>query len=425
MQARYPFFSEISLSSLIAQDGYVYYDAVTIVLREENGGDWTYLVEYYIVLLGKAIDEVHRRRETDDAELTDGTGKLTEATAETASPGQITAPPAEVDTGTSGKDGDARDSFRGHNAGPSTAEEALMQMGFFSVGASDTGQVDRMPLDETKCPGNESDEEDKPSLDSDSGILQPVAGTLSYDDLRDRLEEIAEKPTTYLSKAGKKLLEFLDERKYTFMREEIMDGIDLDPKQSQNTITRLKEKGVIIPIQSVDTRTLYGLNLEHLYFPEVIDMIRTLRTSIKSSRDRRIGELLWSKLDSGYLEYRDYRKACAEARWKKDIRLCQQIGLVTMKTQTKYQINQQISIGYDKLKPSQKEMARTLYETFGQDRFTNEMIVATLDYSSNKTYAALHEFVLIGIVDCRKEDMLTYQFLVTPEEHPECFGRAA
>ena len=70
-------------------------------------------------------------------------------------------------------------------------------------------------------------------------------------------------------------------------------------------------------------------------------------------------------------------------------------------------------------------MARTLYETFGQDSFTTEMIVATLDYSSKKTYATLHELALIGIVDCRKEDMLTYQFLVTPEEHPECFRRAA
>ena len=101
------------------------------------------------------------------------------------------------------------------------------------------------------------------------------------------------------------------------------------------------------------------------------------------------------------------------------------LGLVTMETPEKYWINQELCIDYGRLDPSQREMARTLYETFGQDRFTTDMIVATLDYSSRKTSAVLHTFALIGIVDCRKEDMLTYQFRVTPEEHPECFGWAA
>ena len=69
IRARYTFFTEVSLSALIAMDGYDYYDAVANVLRESDTGDWTYLVEYYVALLGKAIDEIHRRRQEKEVEL--------------------------------------------------------------------------------------------------------------------------------------------------------------------------------------------------------------------------------------------------------------------------------------------------------------------------------------------------------------------
>ena len=69
LKAQYMFFNEVSLSALIAQDGYEYYGAVANLLREENGDDWTYLVDYYITLLGKAIDEIHQRRVDRDAEM--------------------------------------------------------------------------------------------------------------------------------------------------------------------------------------------------------------------------------------------------------------------------------------------------------------------------------------------------------------------
>ena len=70
-------------------------------------------------------------------------------------------------------------------------------------------------------------------------------------------------------------------------------------------------------------------------------------------------------------------------------------------------------------------MATEIYQAFGQEVFTPQMIVATLDYSSSHTRAALHAFTLMGIVECWKDDLFRYQFLVTPEERPECFFPAA
>ena len=80
---------------------------------------------------------------------------------------------------------------------------------------------------------------------------------------------------------------------------------------------------------------------------------------------------------------------------------------------------------YERLDQSQKSMATRLYETFGHESFTSEMIVATLDYSSTRAHATLHTFTLMGILDCTQGDAFTYRFLVTPEEHPECFAPAA
>ena len=56
---------------------------------------------------------------------------------------------------------------------------------------------------------------------------------------------------------------------------------------------------------------------------------------------------------------------------------------------------------------------------------TMEMVVATLDYSSSTASAYLHQFTLLRILDCRKEDVNMYQFLVNPKEHPEVFEDVA
>ena len=77
------------------------------------------------------------------------------------------------------------------------------------------------------------------------------------------------------------------------------------------------------------------------------------------------------------------------------------------------------------LDTGQKKRARLMYETFGEETFSLEMVVATLDYSSSTASAYLHQFTLLRILDCRKEDVNLYQFLVNPREHPEIFEEAA
>ena len=53
------------------------------------------------------------------------------------------------------------------------------------------------------------------------------------------------------------------------------------------------------------------------------------------------------------------------------------------------------------------------------------VVVAVLDYSSSTASAYLHQFTLLKILDCRKEDVNMYQFRVNPKEHPEVFEDVA
>jgi hypothetical protein len=49
-----------------------------------------------------------------------------------------------------------------------------------------------------------------------------------------------------------------------------------------------------------------------------------------------------------------------------------------------------------------------MYDNFGDGTFSQEMVIATLDYAGSHVSAILHQFTLIRILDCRKEDVYTY-----------------
>ena len=101
------------------------------------------------------------------------------------------------------------------------------------------------------------------------------------------------------------------------------------------------------------------------------------------------------------------------------------MGFVRRITKERYVILRDARPCFDRLDSSQKKRARLMYDSFGEETFSLDMVVATLDYSSSTASAYLHQFTLLRILDCRKEDVNVYQFLVNPKEHPEVFEGAA
>lgn len=55
MRSGYDFFRDISLSSAIAAESYLYYRSMCEILRTENEGDLTYFIEYFLELLARSL----------------------------------------------------------------------------------------------------------------------------------------------------------------------------------------------------------------------------------------------------------------------------------------------------------------------------------------------------------------------------------
>ena len=69
IRAGYSFFSSVSLSAIIARNGYGYFNAIANILRTENGGDLTYFIEYFLTLLSSAIDELRTQKTEKEQEV--------------------------------------------------------------------------------------------------------------------------------------------------------------------------------------------------------------------------------------------------------------------------------------------------------------------------------------------------------------------
>ena len=161
------------------------------------------------------------------------------------------------------------------------------------------------------------------------------------------------------------------------------------------------------------------------YSPEMIRTLNDLVNGTQSVKDKRIGTMLLSHLNRGYITVRDYEETGDESRWAEDMKLAEQMGFVRKVSKDRCLILEDAQPCFEMLDTGQKKRARLMYETFGEETFSLEMVVATLDYSSSTASAYLHQFTLLRILDCRKEDVNLYQFLVNPREHPEIFEEAA
>ena len=138
-----------------------------------------------------------------------------------------------------------------------------------------------------------------------------------------------------------------------------------------------------------------------------------------------MGAILTNCLPKGLVTAEDYKGAGQESRLSPDMCLAQRMGLVEKIDIGVYRLKRTLKPGLPELRQSQKEAITEIYGAFGTEVFSREMIIATLDYTGPHASATLHELMLLRIVDCRREDVLLYQLLVNPTEHPECFVDAS
>ena len=399
LRAGYSFFSDVSLSALIARKSYGYYEAMANILREENGGDLTYFLEYFLELLSRAVDE-RRLRMTQREE------QARQAEQELAKTPLASAPSPPVPS--------PDDSPHERKAITPQTEHAQAE-----EVASDLSGFQAVALTETL----------------ESGIDRTAQGTPI-----ELLTQYAKDPTKVIGQMSAFLLMRMKAGKMQFTTAELAEAMHIIPRQFSSSIRYMKEQGIIQLERRDSHQKYYKICTEEEskallnpqaqpvetggYDQDVLDRVDELVQS-NSPKDKRIGGLLLECMARGEITVDDYAAIGESSKWFGDMQLASQLGLVEKTSPQRYVILRHLKTGALSLSKGQKRFITEMYETFGDDVFSTEMVIATLDYSGAHVSAYLHQFTLLKILDCRKEDVYRYQFLINPEEHPEYFEPAA
>ena len=399
LRAGYSFFSDVSLSALIARKSYGYYEAMANILREENGGDLTYFLEYFLELLSRAVDE-RRLRMTQREE------QARQAEQELAKTPLASAPSPPVPS--------PDDSPHERKAITPQTEHAQAE-----EVASDLSGFQAVALTETL----------------ESGIDRTAQGTPI-----ELLTQYAKDPTKVIGQMSAFLLMRMKAGKMQFTTAELAEAMHIIPRQFSSSIRYMKEQGIIQLERRDSHQKYYKICTEEEskallnpqaqpvetggYDQDVLDRVDELVQS-NSPKDKRIGGLLLECMARGEITVDDYAAIGESSKWFGDMQLASQLGLVEKTSPQRYVILRHLTTGALSRSNGQKRFITEMYETFGDDVFSTEMVIATLDYSGAHVSAYLHQFTLLRILDCRKEDVYRYQFLINPEEHPEYFEPAA
>ncbi len=207
---------------------------------------------------------------------------------------------------------------------------------------------------------------------------------------------------------------------------------NISPTSSHRYLLKLENNGIIERLGIADNPTIYvftdrkdSLDNKPEYSDEVLSLISDLRESDSSIKDRRIGDMLYNCLDRGFISILDYQNIEEQKKWKTDMVFAEQLGLVKCVDKTTYSICTQIDRSNASLPEAQKDILTAMYDFFGEDAFSAEMVIAKLDTGTTAIKGCLHQFTWLKLLEREKNDNIyVYHLNVNPTDNPECFTAA-
>lgn len=394
IRSGYTFFGDVSLSALIARKSYAYYEATVNILREENGGDLTYFVEFFLELLSRAVDERRLRMQRRDEQTLQAEQEL----ARTALIPPTAQPPAEPALKAE-EDGEPPGLTRPN---PDGKGGELLE-GYVPVAPAENEPWETAVLSE--------DETD-----------------IRLGRVRDTLHALSESEGALMKKAAILLLGFMDNGVMGFTVGDLESSLGLTPKQAGNLITHLKTRGLIESTDEKSNRLKlyrFGTGLAPLrpkdYAAEVIDAVKTLRFSSKSPKDKRIGEIVSSCMPKGIITADDYGAIREGTKMSSDMLVAERMGIVTKVCYGAYRINRELTLRPAAISNAQKLVLTELYKQFRNEPFSRIDAMEALNHSKSTVCSHLHQFVLLKIVECEEAEIYAYRLVVNPAGNPELF----
>ena len=537
LRSGYGFLSDISLSALTARKGYGYYEAITNILREENGGDLTYFIEYFLDLLARAVDErqlrLDRISEENRAAETEMARTPLRSTDDQPIGESLTDPVTEPDSGEQGPISVPEEGGEGSDSGLYVIKQQLLSFYYKNkksiIGKTalrmieyvDRGQfiftsadirndfdissnaladmlimmksahiIDVIGKDGRYCvyrfcetPANRQEKLYKAITGEE--MVRPIQDqfeeaenmVLNCDSTEDQIDLVKRSIMSFISKHGRTtytqaadwLLTYVGKGKLRFTSLDLAVDYGLNGKRWFGICSILRKAelivsvdlegrnyvyGFVIPKSSIiddsigtevpDGQALFeneivtitaadyfeentGVLTEADYSSEILELIRELKDSPISLRDKRVGDILLQCLPFGLVTQAIYAARHCSTVWADDMHLVEQMGIVERIDKSSYRILRTLRSGLPRLNKTQKAQLTKMFDEFGSGSFSSDMVTATLDYSKAYTSAILHQFTMIRILKRSKtiSGFYVYQLRVNPDEHPECFVEVA
>ena len=380
LRAGYAFFVDISLSALIAKRSYAYYEATANILREENGGDLTYFMEYFLELLSRAVDERRLRIQQNEER-----GRQAERDLARSALAPAADPPAQTEVFTD------EAPLRAAEEGGDT------ENGFF-----------------TAEPGEEPDMNES---------------AISLARVRDLLCKYADGKGKMIKRVAAVLLENMDNGVYSFTSNELEPKCGITARQIIKIIIYLRSNGVVVKTNDkIGQYAVYHLSTDLPplgipdYAPEIIETVKEMRNYDEYTVDRRIGEVMSRCIPKGIITAKDYELIGESDRMTDDMKIAIQMGLVKKIRRGVYRICREITNSDPVLTGNQKTMLTAMYKAFHKDPFTRKDAMELFNISKSSTNNMLRQFTRLQIIECRSGWTNTYILRADPIEQPMLFN---
>lgn len=442
VRAGYSFFSNVSLSALIARNGYSYFNAIANTIRTENAADLTYFIEYYLTLLSSAVSELRIRRLKKEQESMEAEKLMAQM--------PLTSPErtvAEKEDESSVKERKTPKANK-HAEKIKAAIQKFREKGIYEFLAKEIAEEINVSTRQTyraleflvgegyvihagrSHAGNiYSFNEAALHASSNELIIQPnISETLAV--LRKKTKSDSENTR----RIAELLIEYLQNGKKTFTSVELYETLGINSMAARNAIRWYKDYHVIKPHHYEENKLCHYIfscyseddvsdDTESTYSSEVHELLQQLKASTRSAKDRRLGGILTECLPKGVVTEADYIQMGEKTKWSVDMKFAVRLGVVEQIDRNTYRILPQLANARSSLVDAQKSTLSALYDIFGDDIFSVEMAVAKLDYSSAHLSGMLHQFTWLKLIDSQMNDdnTLSYHLKVNPKDDPECF----
>ena len=389
IRSGYEFFRDISISGMIARESYRYFKSMCEILRDENDGDLTYFLDYFLGMLARALDvkkESDARAEQENLEKERSMGR------------EPLRPPEQK-----------------HEPVSEPVSEPVIEQQVFA----------------------EEPEDDEPEE-------EPVADTRSF---AKQINIMEYHPNFAYRNTVPMIRELINKGIEQFTIKEWTQYFNCSKTAGQNAVKRMLDCNVIENISS-NREGVFRFTLSKAVARDIPrkepretitiskEMAELLATMEKSnnSRDIRIGRTLRKLISEGKLEFRaqDWVDANPDSQSvrSEDLRKIVNMGIVEKYPTNhpnvlRYVINPRPQTGLKtkNITDTHKELLTALYNRFQQRRFTYDEAASYMKRTKSSIQYHVCNLVASRVIQSHVNpgQLNTYSIAVTPEDHPECF----